>query len=335
MSFYQKIKAIYPKSYVSWVKKNLEYADIKVSIEKFVATEFLYSLSLAISVALTLYTLKFSTFLILIASFGIFLAFQIIPNVMVILIADKRAKFAEEVLPDVLQLTAANLRAGLTPDRALMLAARPEFGLLEDEIRVAAKKAVAGTPIEEAIVGIGKRIKSKLISRTLTLITEGIRKGGEIAGLLEQTAEDIRNTKLLKKEVAAQVTMYAIFIFMAAGLIAPLLYSISTYLVETMIKIGAAAGVEEAIAKYGRSMGFISFKLVEFPPGFLTYYAIGAMAITSFFGSLLIGLLKEGSEKAGIKFIPIFLILNLIIFFSAKTLIEQFMVGVAPVILPK
>jgi flagellar protein FlaJ len=334
MSFYQKIKAIYPKSYLSWVKKNLEYADVKVSVEKFLATEFLYSLSLAISVALILYTLKFSAFLILIASFGIFLAFQIISNVMLILIADKRAKFAEEVLPDVLQLTAANLRAGLTPDRALMLAARPEFGLLEDEIRVAAKKAVAGTPIEEAIVGIGKKIKSKLISRTLTLITEGIRKGGEIAGLLEQTAEDIRNTKLLKKEVAAQVTMYAIFIFMAAGLIAPLLYSISTYLVETMAKIGAA-GVEEAVAKYGRSMGFISFRLVKFPPGFLTYYALGAMTITSFFGSLLIGLLREGSEKAGIKFIPIFLILNLIIFFSAKTLIEQFMVGVAPVTLLK
>ena len=44
---------------------------------------------------------------------------------------DGRKTKLEVMLPDYLQITSANLRSGIALDRAMLLAARPEFGFLE------------------------------------------------------------------------------------------------------------------------------------------------------------------------------------------------------------
>jgi len=62
-----------------------------------------------------------------------------------------------------------------------LFSARPEFGILEKEIRLAASKAIAGEALEDALLSIGDRIKSRLVSRTFKLIVDGMRKGGELS----------------------------------------------------------------------------------------------------------------------------------------------------------
>jgi pilus assembly protein TadC len=52
----------------------------------------------------------------------------------------QRTKEIEEVLPEFLQLTSANISAGMTIDRALWFAVRPKFGVLAKEIEEVAKK---------------------------------------------------------------------------------------------------------------------------------------------------------------------------------------------------
>jgi flagellar protein FlaJ len=325
-----KLKVIYPKSYVRWVEKNLKYADIHISVENFLTTSFSLSFVFSVLIALLLHILNFSPVLILIGFISTFLIFHLAINGGIIFMADRRASFAEEVFPDLLQLVAANLRTGLTPEKALILAARPEFGLLEEEIRIVAKKIVSGIPIEDAIADIGKKIKSKLILKTLNLIKEGIRKGGELAGLLDQTAEDIRHTKILRKEISAQVTMYVIFIFLAAGIIAPLLFAISTHLVKTMMGISEVMGIEKIVTIGGKEFGFMTFGMVKISPKFLEIYALSALLITSFFGSFLLGLLKEGKEIAGLKLLPMLILLNLLVFFGGRILVEKLLVGFIP-----
>jgi flagellar protein FlaJ len=247
---------------------------------------------------------------------------------IIVLIGEKRGSFAESVLPDALQLMSANIRSGLTPDKALLFAARPEFGVLEKEIKLAASKAVAGESIEDSLVALGNRIKSRIVNRTFNLIVEGMKKGGEIASLLEQTADDIRYLRLLKKEVAAQVSMYAIFIFIAIGFAAPLLFAFSSYLVETMSTIGSKLNVGEA-ANY-ISIGTIRFGFIRISSDFLRNYSLLTLAIASIFGGLIIGLLQEGKENAGIKFIPILLSLNMAIYFTIKIVLSSVMGSLTP-----
>ncbi|MDI6806444.1 MAG: type II secretion system F family protein [Candidatus Aenigmarchaeota archaeon] len=328
-----RIELVYPKFYLKWTEKNLKYADMPIKLERFLKVSFFLSISSVILVALVLLAIfKLPLPLIMLSCIGTFLLIHLALDGTVIFIANKRAGFAEEVFPDMLSLIAANLRTGLTSEKALMLSARPEFGLLEKEIRIVAKKVAAGSPIEESMGEIGKRIKSQLLSKTFKLITEGIRKGGELAGLLEQTAEDIRHAKTLRKEISAQVTMYVIFIFLAAGIIAPLLFAISIHLVKTMIEISATMGIEKIVTVHGRTIGFMTFGMVGISPEFLEVYALSALLITSFFASFLLGLLKEGKEIAGLKFLPILFTLNFIIYFTGKILLEKFLVGFVPVV---
>jgi Flp pilus assembly protein TadB len=316
---YRRIRWIYPKGYVKWLEENLGYAGIDASIEKFLSLSFLYSLSFS----LLLFPLAFSfdAKLIFILMFIAFFATQLAIDLVLILIGERIGSFAESVLPDALQLMAANIRSGLTPDKALLFSARPEFGVLEKEIKFAASKAVAGEALEDSLLSLGKRIKSRIINRTFALIVEGMRKGGEIASLLEQTAEDIRELKLLKKEIAAQVGMYTIFIFIAVGIASPLLFAFSSYLIETMSTIGSMIKVEEA-ASYA-TIGSLRFGIVKISPVFIRTFCLLTLTLSSIFGSLLIGLLQDGKEKSGIKYIPLLLAMNIAIYFAARLLLSS------------
>lgn len=316
---YKTVYRILPLRYKNWISSLLKYADFSITPEKYAGFSIVYSLCLASVIAILFFVLGFSLLLILASFFSTFFLFQAFLYSILILIAERRRKVVEEVLPDALQLMAANIRSGLTPDKALMLSARPEFGPLEVEIRKAAKRTISGETLENSLTKLSESINSKLLKRSVKLIIEGIKKGGELASLLEQTAEDIRHIKILLKEVSATVLMYIIFIFFAAGLAAPLLYSVSTYLVETMTRIGGLLPVTEVPVP--GQIG-LTIKKVEIPVEFLRYYSLIAITITSIFGSLIIGLVKEGTEKAGIKFIPILFLLSLSIFLISRVLIE-------------
>jgi flagellar protein FlaJ len=324
---YKRIRWFYPKRYVKWLEQNLAYAGIEVGIEKFLSLSFLYSLSFSLFL-LPLFPWFGSLILIFLPV--VFLGIQLIIDLVVILIGDRRGSFAETVLPDALQLMAANIRSGLTPDKALLFSARPEFGVLEKEIKLAAAKAVAGEALEDALLSLGKKIKSRIINRTFNLIVEGMRKGGEIASLLEQTADDIRELKLLKKEIAAQVGMYAIFIFIAVGFASPILFSFSSHLVETMSIIGSKLKLPES-SSY-TVVGGLRLGLVKVSLEFIRAYCLLTLTFSSIFGSLLIGLLQEGKEKAGLKYIPLLLAINFTIYFAARFVLSSLMGFLVPVV---
>jgi archaeal flagellar protein FlaJ len=326
MKSYRFVKAILPKKYFEWLRKNLIYASIDIPEEKFATLSFAYSVSFSFLIFAILQLTGFGQYWYF-SLLSIPLIF-LMPHLFLILIGDKNAEFVESVLPDALQLMAANIRSGLTPDKALLFSARPEFGILEKEIRLAASKAIAGEPLEEALLSIGDRIKSRLVSRTFKLIVDGMRKGGELANLLEQTSEDMREIKLLKKEISAQVGMYAIFILIATGLAAPLLFSLSSYLIQTMYSLGKSINIKDAESY--TSMGFLKLSIGGVSPSFIQTYAFLMMLSSSIFGSLLVGILQAGKEKAGLKYIPLLIAANFLIFFLTHIFLGQIIGLITP-----
>ncbi|MHA2065612.1 MAG: type II secretion system F family protein, partial [Candidatus Thorarchaeota archaeon] len=97
-----------------------------------------------------------------------------------LLAVEKRTKFVERVLPDALQLMAANIKSGFIPSRAMLLSARKEFGPLSEAIKKAGKEMLTGKSLEESITGISKSIRSEIVEVTTKLIIRGIRSGGQL-----------------------------------------------------------------------------------------------------------------------------------------------------------
>jgi hypothetical protein len=315
-----------PKGYREWVKKYIIYSDFIIEPAKYSGFSIIYGILLGFSIAFTVYLFNLSLLglttgkLMIIFGLVSFLVFEAFMHAVLIVVSDRIADFVDDILPDALRLISANIRSGFTPDKALLLSARPEFGPLEKQIIKTAKLTLSGEPLEGAIQVLPKNINSSAIKRSVDLLVEGMQRGGNIANLLDGLSDDIRQNKILKKEVQAFVMVYAIFIFFAAGIGAPLLYGISSYLVETMKELGGSINVNTPMPG---SVKFMAFTGIKVETEFLMLYMISAITVTSVFGGLIMGLIQEGSEKAGLKFIPILFIISITMFFLVRTFVTK------------
>jgi|APSaa5957512576_1039674.scaffolds.fasta_scaffold00484_17 archaeal flagellar protein FlaJ len=222
-----------------------------------------------------------------------------------------RVKKIESVFPDFLQLVSSNLRAGMTVDRAMLLSARPEFSPLDKEILQAGRDISTGKPIGLALKAMSKRIGSEKIDKTLLIILSGIRAGGDLAVLLEETSRSMRQRGFVEKKAASQVLMYVIFIFMAVSIFAPGLFSLSGVLVETMTNLMGGVDADSLPQNIP-----ISFSSVNISVEFVYYFSILFIIVMDIMAALVLGLVGKGDEKEGLRYLPIMLILSLGIFFA-------------------
>ena len=110
------------------------------------------------------------------------------------------------------------------------------------------------------------------------------------------------------------------FIFFAAGIGAPLLYGISSYLVETMQRLGSAVPVQQSFTGTSK---FMTFQAIQINQNFMLMYMLTSLGITSLFGAILVGLIQEGSEKAGLRYIPVLVIISMSIFFISRFIVKK------------
>jgi flagellar protein FlaJ len=238
---------------------------------------------------------------------------------LLVVTAAQRISLVEDILPDFLSIMASNIRSGMTYDRALLLSSRKEFGPLGREIDRTAKEALAGKPMTEALMGMSDRIRSETFSKTVRLIVEGIKSGGNLADLLENTASDIRRFGAIRKEVSATVLVYQLFMLAAAAIGAPMLYAVTTLLVQTTSQLRGKMDVSADVAS---NLPFFS-QSAQISSESVFLYSIAALAITGVFGSLAAGVVSKGKESDGYPYVPIVMVAAYCIFFVGRAIMES------------
>jgi flagellar protein FlaJ len=237
-------------------------------------------------------------------------------------------------MPDALQLIASNIKAGLTTERSLIVSARPEFGPLGIEMKNASANIMAGMPVQTALLEMSRKIKSGSFERTLWLVSRGISSGGQIADLLMQIADDLREQASIKQEVAANISMYIILIFTTSAFGAPLLFGTSTFIVEVMNAQMAGIGAAdiELVSQMPSNLGFMQ-SIMGFGQGsqisteFIIFFSMLCLVIVAIFSSLTIGIINTGSEKNGIRFMPVMLVVCFALFFVTREVLHLFFGG--------
>lgn len=292
-----------------------------------VSKSYLARVGLAISESLTI---TYPQFLLLLAFITSIVAIAactwLIVYALLVLSIDARRKEVDNALPDFLLLSAANVRAGMTVDQAMWNSAKPEFGVLSNEIELVAKRTFGGEPFDKALDRLTARFNSKLLARTVALIKQGLATGGKMADILERTADDAREAQLIQKEIAASLVMYVIFIAFAACIGAPFLFSVSNRLIEMLEKIFLSIPTTGAATT---TFGFLS----PSPPGIRSddffLFTVAVTISTAIFSSFIIGIIQRGSKKEGIKYIPLFVAATLAVFFAASAILSMFLGRIA------
>lgn len=278
----------------------------------FFVTKREYPLPYIIFIILIIWLLVFFLFLAL-----IWLAFYLFLDLRIF----KRKLSIEEVLPDFLFLTATNIRSGMTIDKSLWFAVRPRFGVLAKEIEIVAKEVISGIELTESLEKFADKYESDILSRAINLLVEGIKSGGEIGDLLTKIASNIQESRLLRKEMSANVTTYVIFISFAAVVAAPLLLALSSQLISIIGNIVSKIDMPAS--------GTMMFSItdVSVTPRDFKIFAYTSLFITSFFSSIIIATIKKGTIKEGIKYIPLFVGLSLLFFFIASKILSGILSG--------
>jgi Flp pilus assembly protein TadB len=272
------------------------------------------SLDVLITFLIVLWTLVFAI-IYLIVLFGIFMYLDVRMYQCV--------REIEESLPDFLQLASANISAGMTIDRSLWYAIRPKFGILAVEMENVAKATIAGEDLEKALVKLGGKYDSRILKETINLIVEGISSGGEMAQLLNKLSVNIKETQLMRKEISASVTTYAIFIGIATVVAAPLLFALSTELLLIIQKIFSTIHIDKSV---GSSALFsFNFSSESITIGNFQRFAIMVLVISSFFSASIISVIRKGSVKEGVKTIPLFIIVSIIIYYVSFSMFQMLM----------
>jgi pilus assembly protein TadC len=310
-----------PRAYRDKIEDLLLYSGSKKTIASFINRTVIISL-----IAGGLAGFFFMEYALMAFAAGFIATFSMLHGFL-ILAVDKRSKFVEKILPDALQLMAANIKSGFIPSRAMILSARKEFGPLSDAIKRAGKEMMTGKSLQESLEGVPKTIRSDILDTTMNLVIRGVRAGGQLVALFEETAIDIRRREAIKKEVKANILMYGIFIGFAGCAGAPVLYALSGYLVGTIGRLGSVAQVPD---EFQTRLPMMRFGEVAIDEGFLFLFSIAAILITTVFGGMIIGIIDSGKEKAGIKYIPLMLACALAVYFIAGTVITAMFGSLIP-----
>ena len=318
--------------------KNLEdllfYLELKVKPRKYISAVFNFSLFAGILAGCLLYFFLFTNLLYMlfailasVASFlVVFFGMLLFISLTISLRADMKATTVETVLPDALALMATNLRAGLTTEQALFSSARPEFGYFKKEIERVGKEVGAGKPIDDALYGMIKRIRSKVAARNIHLIVTGLRSGGELAKLLEESSISLRETMLAKKQMSVSVLSYTIFIIIALTIASPLLLSLTGKLAEVFVELFSTIEITPtAVSAADMPLTSLFSTEMSIKPGLIRTITFMIVVINSVIGSLIVGGLTRGDEKRGLRYLPLLLAAGVGMFFLVRFVLDKVM----------
>jgi archaeal flagellar protein FlaJ len=230
-------------------------------------------------------------------------------------VIDGRKRMVEAILPDFLFLVGNNLRSGMTPFYAFRSAIRPEFGPLSEEISIATKKSLGIQSFSDALKGLAKRIDSKILTDTTRFFAQALRSGGRLAQLIETSANDIKQTNVLKKELASSTRMYVLFIIFVVVIASPMLLAVSVQFLQILSSIqmetGNISGVGDA--EISNQVG-LTGAAISITPEFMKLMGQIIIVINGLLASVFMGVIGGGKIRDGLKFAPVICIVGVVIF---------------------
>ncbi|MGH2740154.1 MAG: type II secretion system F family protein [Actinomycetota bacterium] len=118
--------------------------------------------------------------------------------------ASMRKSASLRVVPDVLDVVAIGVTAGLTPRIALDRAGSVARGPLVDELERARREVALGTSWHRALQGVGERTGSADVRRLATTLDRSARLGTPVADQLRSLAHEVRDEHRAREEERAR-----------------------------------------------------------------------------------------------------------------------------------
>jgi tight adherence protein C len=110
-----------------------------------------------------------------------------------------------KALPDLLDMLASTVQAGLAFNAALASSQDTAVGALGEEIRGVLSEVRLGRSRSDALKSMSARVRLEQLSTVVTAIVQAERLGSNLANVLEELAEEVRNRRMVRAEEIANL----------------------------------------------------------------------------------------------------------------------------------
>lgn len=310
------------RSVAVFISQELDLAGVKTTVDTFVEFAAVGGIGFftLTAFALTLiYGLNFGLAALLGA--GVAILYELSIYLYLEFKIEQRKNFVESILPDYLQITGANVRSGIALDKAMIFAARPEFKYFSDDIKLITKNLYAGETLQNSLLQLSKRYRSLQLKHTARMIIEALQYGGGMTDLLNQVAHDLRNQQIVQKEISGQLFMYTIFIAFAALVGAPVLYALTTQMITVTNSVWTGILKQNPGGLPTAGISFLRPSPPKISVDAYHNFALIAILMITGFGAFIVSAISTGSVIRGIRYLPVFLIIGLGVYFIVSAMI--------------
>jgi flagellar protein FlaJ len=215
----------------------------------------------------------------------------------------RRIRKIDTIFPDFVRDIAASRRAGMTFTNAILFTSKGSYGLLTEEIKKIAQQISWGSSVEEALIAFAKRIKTKSVRRTISLIIEASKSGGNVADVLDVAANDAREIKILEGE--RRVTMAAYVIVIYVGMLVFLV------IIAILVGVFIPSITGEGATGLSSTMGGSGYSISQ--QAIVQVFYIGII-IQSVGTGLVAGIFEDGHLESSVKHIFIMILVSWFVF---------------------
>ncbi|MFB6088410.1 MAG: type II secretion system F family protein [Candidatus Aenigmatarchaeota archaeon] len=226
----------------------------------------------------------------------------------------------EDQFPNFLKDLVESKRSGMTLPHALESTAKTDYGELSSEVRKMHNQLSWGIEFEKVLELFSRRLKdSDLISRSMKIVIEAYKSGGEIIPTMETLASDATTIKEAEKTKKSKLRQYIVVMY----IIYFMFLGIALVLGKVLIQIGSGASIQAgseimggnpnlckpylgggSVYSFICSFFFSICNIFGFGEGAACYYRslfFSMIMVEGIFSGLIIGQIEDESIAAGFK----------------------------------
>ena len=324
-----KFERLVSRSVGQTLSRELELSGIKWPVEKLIKTMIIGAVALLVLTSFAVYiALGLAWYIAAGAGIGAGAIFIVIIYMVLEYKIDARKTKLEEILPDYLQITSANLRSGIALDRAMLLAARPEFSFLSEDVKDMNRRIFGGENFDVALRGFASKYRPYQLSHAVRINLESETYGGAMADLIEQISKDMRSQQMTQKEVSGQLFMYSIFIAFAGLIAAPVLYGLTAQMIVVTDAVWKGILQQNPGGLPSTGVSFLKPSPPKITPETYHNFSFAAIIVICGFAALIMAAISSGSAVKGLKYLPVFIVIGILIFIVVQFVIAGIFSGI-------
>lgn len=130
-------------------------------------------------------------------------------------IKNMKKKRIENNFPDMLKKLAITNETGITLRDSIQLMARSDTNILSKEIKKIWNDITWGLEINDSLIRFANRLRTQVITRSLSLITKANESSGDIGEALIVAARDAASEQAMRRERSMRMMIYIVIIYIS------------------------------------------------------------------------------------------------------------------------